>query len=215
MIEKIFYSEPYTKEITAKIVGINGNKVFLDKTIFYPQAAGELGDTGFIENYRVIDTQTENNEVVNILENTADLKIGQEVSCKIDWDKRYKLMKIHTGLHLLYNVCQELLEQNVKCIGSNVDVDKGRIDLSYEPMITPELKQKLEDRCNELIKNNPEVKIWWDQERKGFRWTQIDDLNRLPCGGLHVKNLSELGTLRIVKRESKGKGKQRLEIQVL
>jgi Ser-tRNA(Ala) deacylase AlaX len=118
-------------------------------------------------------------------------------------------------MHLLFNVCQELLDPNVKCTGSNIAVEKGRIDLSYEPTITPELRKRLEDRCNELIRKNLPVKIWWDPERKGFRWTQIDELPKLPCGGLHVRNLEEIGTLKIVKRESKGKGKQRLEIEVI
>ena len=68
MTEKLFYKEPYTKELTAKIIRVNDKKIFLDKTIFYPQAGGEPSDTGFIENYRVIDTQKEGNEITHILE---------------------------------------------------------------------------------------------------------------------------------------------------
>jgi alanyl-tRNA synthetase len=216
MTEKLFYEDAYAKELVSRITKIIDNKVFLDKTIFYPQAGGEPGDTGFIENYRVIDTQTENGKIAHILEEEpSDLKIGQEVSCRIDWERRHRLMRIHTAMHLLFNVCQELLDPNVKCTGSNIAIEKGRIDLSYEPTITPELRKKLEDRCNELIEKNLLVKIWWDPERKGFRWTQIGNLPKLPCGGLHVKSLKELGSLRIIKRESKGKGKQRLEITVL
>ena len=74
MTEKIFYKEPYMKEIISKIIKINDKKVFLDKTIFYPQSGGEPSDTGFIENYHVIDTQKED-EIVHILEVQPDLKI--------------------------------------------------------------------------------------------------------------------------------------------
>jgi alanyl-tRNA synthetase len=214
MAEKIFYSEPYTEEIISKIVKINDNKVFLDKTIFYPQSGGEPGDTGFIENYRVKDTQKEGNEIVHIIEVQPDLKVGQEVKCKIDWKRRHKLMRMHTAAHLLFNVCQMILSPSIKTAGSNIDEEKTRVDLTYEPMITPEIKQKLENECNELIKKRLLVKCWWDEEKTDFRWTQIDDLPKLPCGGLHVRNLEEIGTLKIVKRESKGKGKQRLEIVV-
>jgi len=214
MTEKLFYKESYQKEIISKIVKTNGNKVFLDKTIFYPQAGGEPSDTGFIENYRVKDTQKEGDEIVHILEVQPDLKVEQEVKCKIDWDRRYKLMRMHTTAHLLFNVCQMLLNPSIKGVGSNIDKDKSRIDLGYESMITPEIKQKLEDRCNELINKKLLVKCWWDEVKLDFRWTQIDDLPKLPCGGLHVKNLEEIGTLKIIRRESKGKGKQRLEFVV-
>ncbi len=215
MTEKTFYKEPYTKEIVSKVIRINQCKIFLDKTIFYPQCGGEPGDKGFIENYRVIDTQKEGNEIVHILETQPDLKIEQEVKCKLDWDRRHKLMKMHTAAHLLFNVCQMLLNPNIKAVGSNIEEDKSRIDLAYEPMITPEIKQNLEDKCNEMINKKLSVKWWWDENKPDFRWTQINELNKLPCGGVHVQNLEELGTLKIIKRESKGSGKQRLEFQVL
>jgi len=214
MTEKLFYKEPYTKELKAKIVRIDDKKVFLNKTIFYPQAGGEPSDTGFIENYRVIDTQKEGDEIAHILEVQSDLKVGQEVKCKLDWERRHKLMRMHTAAHLLFNVCQMFLDPGIKAVGSNIGEDKSRIDLGYEPTITPEIRQKLEDRCNELIKKKLLMKCWWDEEKPDFRWTQIDDLPKLPCGGLHVKTLEEIGKLKIIKRESKGKGKQRLEFVV-
>jgi alanyl-tRNA synthetase len=215
MTEKIYYQDPYLKEIIAKITRISGNKIYLDKTIFYPRSGGEPSDRGFIENYHVIDTQKEGNEIVHILEIQPDLKVGQEVKCKIDWNRRYKLMKMHSAAHLLFNVCQIVLNPGIKVVGSNIDEDKSRIDLLYEPMITPGTKQKLEDKCNELISKKLSVKCWWDEVKTDFRWTQIDDLSKLPCGGLHVNNIVEIGTLKIIKRESKGSGKQRLEINVL
>ena len=214
MTEKIFYKEPYTKEVVSKIVRIDSNKVFLDKTIFYPQTGGEPSDIGYIENYRVIDTQKEGDEIAHILEVQPDLKVEQEVKCKIDWDRRHKLMRMHTAAHLLFNVCRMLLNPGIKAIGSNIDENKSRIDLAYEPMITPEIKQQLENKCNELINKKLSVKCWWDEEKPDFRWTQIDDLPKLPCGGLHVENLIEIRKLKITKREGKGKGKQRLEFVV-
>jgi Ser-tRNA(Ala) deacylase AlaX len=107
------------------------------------------------------------------------------------------------------------LSPGIKTAGSNIEEDKSRVDLAYEPVITSEIKQSLEDKCNELIKKRLLLNCWWDEEKPDFRWTQIDDLPKLPCGGLHIRNLEEIGTLKIVKRESKGKGKQRLEFQIL
>ena len=214
MTEKVFYKDPYLKEIKSKIVDINENKVFLDKTMFYPQAGGEPGDKGFIENYRVVDTQKEGDNIAHILETKHELKVGQEVKSKLDWERRHKLMRMHTSAHLLINVCQMLLSPGIKVVGGNIDEDKSRIDLNYEPTITPEIRQNLEKRCNELIQKDLLVKCWWDENKPDYRWTQIHDFPKMPCGGLHVKSLKEIGTFRIVKRESKGKGKQRLEFTV-
>ncbi len=214
MTNKIYYQNPYNKEIISKILRIDDKKIFLNKTIFYPQAGGEPGDTGFIENYRLIDTRIEGDKIVHILEVQSNLKVGQEVKCKLDWERRHKLMRMHTAAHLLFNVCQMLLNPGIKGVGSNIGENKSRIDVGYEPTITPEIRQKLEDRCNELINKKLLVKCWWDEVKTGYRWTQIDDLPKLPCGGLHVKDLKEIGKFKIIKRESKGKGKQRLEFVV-
>jgi len=215
MTEKIFYEDPYKKEIDSIIVDIVDNKVILDKTIFYPQAAGEPGDTGFIENYKVIDTQKQGDTIFHILEQKPNLKKGQKVKCRINWERRYRLMKMHTTSHLLLNVCQLIFGKNIRVTGSNIDEHKSRIDLDYKPIIDQEKRQELENKCNEFIKKNLEMKIWWDPERIGYRWTKIDDLNQIPCGGLHIKNLGEIKKFRIIRRLSKGKGKQRLEFEAI
>lgn len=208
---KLYYENPYLKEIEAKVIEINENKLVLDKTIFYPQAAGEPGDTGFINNFKVIDTQLIEGKIAHILESSSTFKVDDIVLAKLDWNRRYKLMKMHTSLHLLFNVCQEIIG-NIKSVGSNIREEKSRIDISLEGSITLELREKIERRCNEIITNGEEVKIWWDEEKPNFRWTQIDNLTKLPCGGLHVKNTKEIGKLKIIKRERIGKNKDRLEI---
>jgi alanyl-tRNA synthetase len=211
---KVYYDNPYLKEIETKVIAIDDRKVVLEKTIFYPQSAGEPGDTGLINNDRVIDTQLINEKITHILESIPTFKVGDTVKATLDWDRRYKLMKMHTALHLLFNVCQEIIGKNIKPVGSNVGEEKSRIDIYLEGSITQELREKIEKKCNEIISENKEVKIWWDSERPNFRWTQIDGLTKLPCGGLHVRSTKEIGTLRIIKRDRIGKNKDRLEITV-
>ena len=210
---KLFYENPYIKQSEAKVTEINENKIILDKTIFYTQSAGEPGDKGLINNSKVIDTQLIDGKIVHMMESHS-LKVGDSVKIILDWNRRYKLMKMHTALHLLFNICNEILGENVKCVGSNVGEEKSRIDILFEGSVTPELKQQLENRCNEIISKGEEIKIWWDENKKDFRWTQIDSLTKLPCGGLHVKNTKEIESLKIIKRESVGKNKDRLEITV-
>ncbi|MFQ6065583.1 MAG: alanyl-tRNA editing protein [Candidatus Bathyarchaeia archaeon] len=214
MTERVFLEEPYTKQIVSRVVRLREDRVFLDRTIFYPESGGVRGDTGYIKNCRVVDTQVEENDIAHILDTKPILRVEQLVECSIDWDRRYRLMRMHTSAHLLFNVCQMLLDSRIRATSSDVGVDKARIDLDYEPTITPEIRQRLEDKCNELISKKLAVKCWYDQERPDYRLTQIDDLSKLPCGGLHVKNIEEIGTLRIIKRRSKGRGRQRLEFTV-
>jgi len=214
MTERLFYKDPYTKETISRVIEVKGNKAFLDQTTFYPESGGVCGDTGYIKNYRVIDTQIEGDDIAHILDVQPELRVGQVVECSIDWDRRHRLMRMHTSAHLLFNVCQMLLNPDIKATSSDVGENKSRIDLNYEPTITLETRQKLENKCNELIDRKLEVKCWWDEERTDFRWTQIDDFPRLPCGGLHIKNLEEIGTFNIIGRLSKGRGRQRLEFTV-
>ncbi|MDI6798637.1 MAG: alanyl-tRNA editing protein [Candidatus Aenigmarchaeota archaeon] len=211
---KLYYQNPYLKETESKILEINENKIVLDKTIFYPQAGGEPGDTGFINNCKVIDTQLIEGKITHVLESRPTFKVGDVVRIVLDWNRRYKLMRMHTALHLLFSVCKEILGESIKCVGSNVGEEKSRIDIFLEGSITSELREKIEKRCNEIISNWEEVKVWWDSEKPAFRWTQIDGLAKLPCGGLHVKNTKEIGSLEIIKRERIGKNKDRLEVVV-
>jgi len=209
---KLYYENSYLKEIEAKVIEIDENKLILEKTIFYPQAAGEPGDTGFIDDFKVTDTQLIDGKISHVV-GSHSLKVGDSVKAKVDWDRRYKLMKMHTALHLLYNVCKENLGK-IKAVGSNIGEEKSRVDIFLEGSVTPELRERIEKRCNEIIANGEEVKIWWDEEKENFRWTQIGSLAKMPCGGLHVKNTKEIGSLKIIKRERIGKNKDRLEIVV-
>ena len=211
---KLYHENPYLKEIEAKVVEINDKNVVLDKTIFYPQAAGEPGDTGFIDSCKVVDTQLIEGKIAHTLEANPTFSVGDKVKIVLDWDRRYKLMKMHTALHLLFNICREILGEKIKCVGSNVGEEKSRIDILLEGSVTQELRQQIERRCNEIIANGEDVKIWWDSEKPEFRWTQISNLAKMPCGGLHVKNTKEIGSLKIIKRERIGKNKDRLEIVV-
>jgi len=210
---KLYYEDAYLREAEAKVARIDVNNVILDRTIFYPHAGGEPGDTGLIEDCRVIDTKLVDDEVIHVLERSPTFNVGDSVRIRIDWDRRYKLMRMHTALHLLFGVCREIIGE-IKAVGSNVGGEKSRMDIHLEGSVDAELRERIEMRCNELIGEALKVKIWWDSERPGFRWTQIGDMPKIPCGGLHVRDIGEIGKLRIIKRRSMGKNKDRLEISV-
>ena len=107
---KLFEDDAYLKEFKARITGIvkEENRIELDKTAFYAKSGGQPGDTGAIETesikIQVLDTIKENNKIINIVDNLKELEKNVHIIGKINWDLRYKHMRMHTALHLLCSV---------------------------------------------------------------------------------------------------------------
>lgn len=210
MTKKLYYEDPYLKEATAKILQIKENALLLDQTIFYPTGGGQPHDTGTINGVKVLDVYKDEDENVwHVVENVSPFSIGDEVELKLDWERRYKLMRIHTALHLLDHVLNEILgEGNWQPHGSGMNPEKGRYDINYPENIN-QYREKIIELFNKYVDEGGEVKIWWEENT---RLTQIRDFEILPCGGTHVKNIKEIGHIKKLKRSSIGKGVQRIEV---
>ncbi|AIF69780.1 alanyl-tRNA editing protein AlaX [Palaeococcus pacificus DY20341] len=210
MTRKLYYEDAYLKEAKAKVVEIKENALLLDQTIFYPTGGGQPHDRGTISGVQVLDVyKDEDGNVWHVVEDVSKFDIGDEVELRIDWDYRYKLMRIHTSMHLLDHVLSEVLgRENWKIVGSGMNVEKGRYDVEYPENIN-KFKEQIIELFNKYVDEGGEVKIWWEGEK---RLTQIRDFEVLPCGGTHVKDIKEIGHIKKLKRSSIGKGKQRLEI---
>ncbi len=212
MAEKLFYQDQYMKEFDAKVVKIDGNKIILDKTCFYPRGGGQVGDTGEINGTRVIDT-LKNGEVFHIIEGEPSFKEGDEVHCKIDWERRYKIMKLHSSAHIVFYFMQEVFGDQCKPATSGiVDERKDKSDYLFEGPVDPEKIKEVEKKANEFISKNQEIVTWSDENDPDRRYWKCGDYE-MPCGGTHPKNTSEIGPL-IVKKGKKnpGAGKKRIEI---
>ena len=206
---KLYYEDAYLKEAKAKVLEIRENALLLDQTIFYPTGGGQPHDRGTISGVEVLDVYKDDaGNVWHVVAEPEKFKVGDEVELKIDWDYRYKLMRIHTAMHLLEHVLNEVLPGEWQLYGSGMSVEKGRYDILY-PENVNQYKEKMIELFNRLVDEGGEVKIWWEGEK---RLTQIRDFEVIPCGGTHVKDIREIGHLKKLKRSSLGKGKQRLEI---
>lgn len=210
MTKKLYYEDSYLKEATAKVLQIRENALLLDQTIFYPTGGGQPHDTGTINGIRVVDVyKDEEGNIWHVVETPEVFKVGDEVELKLDWERRYKLMRIHTGMHLLDHVLNEVLGNGTwQPHGSGLSPEKGRYDIMYPENIN-QYKEKIIELFNRYVDEGGEVKIWWDGET---RLTQIRDFEVLPCGGTHVKDIKEIGHLKKLKRSSIGKGAQRIEM---
>ena len=228
---EIFRDDPYKKECEAKILDFGDNWIILDQTVFYAEGGGQLGDTGLIKagqkEIQIENTIKENDLIKHIFNSKFDCKIGDNVTCIIDWDRRYKLMKIHTALHLLCSLV------NAKVTGGSVGDGKGRLDfnLDFKPN-----KEELKDNLNDLIQGNHDITISWISAQEldknpnlvktmsvlpprtngSIRMVRIgDNIDYQPCGGTHVKNTSEIGLVEINKVENKGKLNKRVAISLV
>ena len=228
---EIFRDDPYKKECEARILDFGDNWVILDQTVFYAEGGGQLGDTGLIkagqQEIQIENTIKENNLIKHIFNSKFDFEIGDNVTCIIDWDRRYKLMKMHTSLHLLCSLV------NAKVTGGSVGDGKGRLDfnLDFKPN-----KEELKDNLNDLIQGNHDITISWISTQEldknpnlvktmsvlpprtngSIRMVRIgDNIDYQPCGGTHVKNTSEIGLVEINKVENKGKLNKRVAISLV
>ena len=228
---EIFRNDPYKKECEAKILDFGDNWIILDQTVFYAEGGGQLGDTGLIkaghQEIQIENTVKENDLIKHIFNSKFDFEIGDNVTCIIDWDRRYKLMKMHTSLHLLCSLV------NAKVTGGSVGDGKGRLDfnLDFKPN-----KEKLKDNLNDLIQGNHDITISWISTQEldknpnlvktmsvlpprtngSIRMVRIgDNIDYQPCGGTHVKNTSEIGLVEINKVENKGKLNKRVAISLV
>ncbi|MFP4403265.1 MAG: alanyl-tRNA editing protein [Candidatus Woesearchaeota archaeon] len=231
MTKLIYLEDAYLKEATAKIVKINNNEVILDKTIFYPNSGGQLNDVGSFlrlsvnKKFNVINCIKKDGEVIHILEEN-NLSEGDELKINIDWNRRYKLMRYHTTAHLISGIFSK--KTNAKITGNQLYEDKGRIDFNLDNF-NRELIENLISEANELIKKDLDIKTYYitkDELLKnpdliklsiGFnnnidkiRIVEIDNFDSQPDAGTHVKKLSEIGKINLLKIENKGKMNRRV-----
>lgn len=231
---KLYYEDSYLREFTASVLYSKDNFLVLDKTAFYPEGGGQLGDTGKIilpngQEIKVIDTQKVGDVVVHILNTDVEIEKGTEVRGIIDWDRRYRLMRHHTGTHVLLQAAKRLLGEHVWQAGAEKTPEKARLDITHYKMLTDEEIKKLEDLANHVISDGRPVRaIIMDRmeaemkfgvsiyeggvpEGKDIRILEIKDWDVESCGGTHLKNTNEIGAIKIINVEKIQDGVIRLE----
>jgi len=233
MTEDLFREDSYLKECTAKVVDINDlGGIVLDRTIFYPTGGGQPGDKGTLSlsdgSAITIATTVKGNtpdEIVHVPAEGQNLPtVGDTVTAEIDWVSRHRLMRMHSCLHLLSAVLP------YPVTGGQVSDGKGRLDFDL-PEATLD-KEEITQKLNDLISQNLEVSFSWisdeelDQKPElvktmsvqpprgsgRIRLIRVDGTDLQPCGGTHVKNTSEIGSVRVRKIEKKGRQNRRVSL---
>lgn len=226
----LFIEDSYLKDFDATILNINSNKIILDRTAFYAKSGGQPGDIGKIilngKEINIIDTVYDNKQnILHVCENSNDLKIDEKIKGKIDWNIRYKHMRMHTALHLLCS----LIPYDVT--GGQISYEKSRLDFNADDKIE---KEEIENKINQLVKDDHEISYQWitleeldnqpdlvrtmsvkpPRTNNKIRLVKIGSIDLQPCGGTHVKKTKEIGNIRIGKIENKGKMNRRVNLSI-
>ena len=226
MTELLFREDPYLPSCQATVVGVHEGGVELDRTVFYPMGGGQAGDTGTLGEWRVVDTRKgpAGGSVLHILEPGASPVVGQKLQVAINWERRHRLMRYHTALHLLGAVVK------APVTGGRIADDKAHLDFDIE--MEKLVKEAIESRLQELIASAVETKASWitDAELDArpelvktmsvapprgegrVRLLEIPGIDLQACGGTHVKNTGEIGRLQIARIRSEGKRNKRVTL---
>ena len=228
----IFEKNAYTKEIETRIKEIDteNKEIELEDAIFYGKSGGQPGDEGLIiadgQKIEVNDTIKIGESIKNILENLNGLSKNQKVVARINWDKRYKYMRMHSALHLM---CASI---PLGVTGGQIGYDKSRLDFNDPDKEI--IKEELQDRINALMKENHEITYeYMDKQilesqpelvrtmsvkppniNGELRFVKIGNVDFQPCGGTHVRSTREIGQITIGKIENKGRMNRRVNILI-
>jgi alanyl-tRNA synthetase len=206
MTVKLYDKDPYLKDFSAKVTRLTGNFVELDQTAFYAEAGGQSGDSGVLNGEKVNYTKFDGDRHLHIMENEPSLQIGESVNGVIDWERRYRIMKLHSASHIM----EYFLWENFGYMerqGSFVDDKKDRADYEHEGRLDPDKLKKTEQQTNEFLTQGYPITITVDEQGiRNWKCRPVD----MHCAGTHVKNTAEIGLITL-KRKNPGQGIERIE----
>ena len=228
--------DAYLATAEGTVVDVTEGGIYLDRTVFYPRGGGQPGDVGVIRwdggEVDVLDTFRKDGRPFHSVAEDSELPgVGTQIEGLIDWDRRYLTMKTHTALHALSGVI--FRDFDVKVTGGNMTPGEARMDFELDA-ISVEFGQQVERKLNEeLIKGYPTEVLYMAREEalkdpdlirtkvnlipdwvEEIRVIDIVGLDRQADGGTHVASTLEVGTVKVVKTESKGKSNKRMRIKI-
>jgi len=236
MTEQLFQTESYLKEFEAEVVAVNPGEgaVALNRTALYPGGGGQPNDVGWLlvggHSLAVSKVKRQGEHIWHWLDGALP-EVGTAITGRIDWERRYKLMRTHTALHVLCGVVWR--DYGALVTGGNMEPLSGRMDFEFETL-RGELVREIEDKVNAEVQSGRAVRVKILPREQAF---QIPDLirtkiNLLPesitevrtveivgldlqaDGGTHVANTSEVGRVRVVDYKSKGRINKRIHIEL-
>jgi len=239
MTERLYLRDAYLRSTTAQVEAVEmasepggPTRIRLDQTVMYPTGGGQPHDTGTLGGLAVVGVSTIEGEVWHLVEGDDLPSVGDEVEVVIDWDRRHRLMRTHTALHVLCGVIWN--EWHVPVTGGNMEPLSARMDFEFDPL--PEgFATAVEGLVNAELDADrpievsflPRVEAVLDEDLIRTKVNLIPDtvaeirvvdivgLDRQADGGTHVHSTAEVGRIRVLKVENKGKGNKRVRLEIV
>ncbi len=208
----------------------------LDKTAFYPEGGGQPADTGLIEarkfRFKVAWVKEEGKDIIHLGKMEGKISPGSIVKGAIDWNRRYRLMRMHTAAHLLETAVERIVGSAIVW-GSGINVDDARLD--FKARISSDELPRIEEEINTLVEMDAPVMARFVEKEEAedilrkyglelgkqylaleqLRIVEIKGIRADPCGGTHVSKTSEIGQIKLLGRKSKGAGITRIRFTVV
>lgn len=206
MTTQAYYEDPYRKEDEAIVTAVLPEGLVLDSTIFYPEGGGQRGDRGLVDGHEVLDTKHIRQDIVHIMDDTSSFTVGQRVHLSVDWPARYRLMQAHTAQHMIAGLFHSMAGIGTVAIHLADDLLTVELDCAQLPL---ETIYSVEDRLNREILASRTVSARTvaheEAERLGLRRSikvqgpvrlvEIEGVDIIACGGLHVASTAEIGSI--------------------
>lgn len=231
--ELLFLRDAYLQECDAVVKEVRDNAVILDQTIFYYTSGGQPHDLGVIDGQLVTEVRKVDGDVLHFLaEGSVMPAVGATVHCVLDWERRHRLMRTHTAMHVLCGVIWN--EWKVPVTGGNMEPLTARMDFEL-PDVPEGFVDKVERLVNDAIAQNHPIEVSFlprdtavvDEDLIRTKVSLIPDsvpeirvvdivgLDKQADGGTHVASTQEVGVVRVVKMENKGKGFRRIRVSIV
>lgn len=231
LTELLYLHDAYLKSFDARVIDVRESAVALDRTAMYPTGGGQPHDTGQMNGVRITDVKKEDALVWHTLDGALPV-LGDKVNVSIDWDRRHSLMRTHTALHVLCGVIWN--EWRVPVTGGNMEPLSARMDFEFDPL--PEgFAGTVEQLVNSALTADYPIEVSFlprdtaiaDQDLirtkvnlipesvKEIRVVDIVGLDKQADGGTHVHSTAEVGRIKVLKTENKGKGNKRIRLEIL
>jgi misacylated tRNA(Ala) deacylase len=232
MTELLYLRDAYVTTFTARVIDVRDAGIALDRTLFYPTGGGQPHDTGVLAGLPVTDVRKDGTDVWHTVEGGPLPSIGAEVEGTVDWDRRHRLMRTHTALHVLCGVIWN--EWHVPVTGGNMEPLSARMDFEFDPL--PEgFGARIEELVNAELVADRAIEVSFlprdtavqdadlirtkvsliPESVTEIRVVDIVGLDKQADGGTHVHSTAEVGRLRVLKLENKGKGNKRVRVEIV
>ncbi|MCU1391295.1 MAG: Ser-tRNA(Ala) deacylase [Ilumatobacteraceae bacterium] len=234
--ELLYLTDAYLQTFTATVVDIRPDAIALDRTAFYPTGGGQPHDVGTLAGLDVVDVRKdpEGELVWHTVagEGVSGITVGATAEGTVEWTRRHALMRTHTALHVLCGVIWN--EWRVPVTGGNMEPLSARMDFEFDPL-PAEFGQTVEALVNAALAADHPIAVEFlprdtavqDEDLirtkvslipasvPEIRVVDIVGLDKQADGGTHVRSTAEVGRIRVVKTESKGKGNKRIRLEII